>query len=412
MKGSFIVCFTLIVIQSVYCPPPIKTSTQSSATTTLDTANPATTTKIETASIETTTLTTPISNGAGGGTVTPLQSTIASSSTTSSLSSIFLYFNKSSSKIINKMTRVFLKVAIVDSYGMMKVYDGTSMTLIKSFQAHTTHITRIKQLPNGYAATCSFDVTVKIWNATGWNLILTYRNHTDAVVCLEYISPNTIASGDYSGNIQIWSMITGLTQTSINAGYGMASLKLLSNGFYLASGSSNGNINIYNINNGLLIATLYGQTSSIADMVLVGSESGSSSIMASSSDDSTIYIWDLTTITPKFILRGHTSGVYGLKMITSNILASSSIDSTIKLWNTTSGALIRTLTGHTDQILWSVDLLNPQTLVSASYDRTIKFWDWTTGQCLNTITSDLNAYSMVVFNSTLQSKLKLNFEKL
>ena len=284
---------------------------------------------------------------------------------------------------------------------MMKVYDGTSMALIKSFQAHTNGITRIKQLPNGYAFTCSDDSTVKIWNSTNWNLILTYRNHTNYVSGLEYISPNTIASGDYSGNIRIWYMITGLTQTSINAGYGMASLKLLSNGYYLASGLSNGNINIYNINNGLLITTLYGQTNWIEDMVLIGSESN---LMASSSDDSTIYIWNLTTYTQKFILRGHTSAVFVLKMITSDILASSSYDSTFKLWNTTSGALIRTLTGHTDLIFWSVDLLNPQTLVSASYDRTIKFWDWTTGQCLNTIPSGLYTYSMAVFNSTFQSK--------
>ena len=90
MKASLIVCFALIAIQSVYCPPPIKTSTQSSATTKLDTANPTTTTttKIETFSIETTTFTTPISNGAGGGTITPPQFTIASTITLS-LSSIF-----------------------------------------------------------------------------------------------------------------------------------------------------------------------------------------------------------------------------------------------------------------------------------------------------------------------------------
>ena len=285
---------------------------------------------------------------------------------------------------------------------MMKVYDGTSMTLIKSFQAHTNEVTRIKQLPNGYAVTCSNDMTVKIWNSTNWNLILTYRNHTNSVAGLEYISPNTIASGDYSGNIRIWSMITGLTQTSINAGYGMASLKLLSNGYYLASGLSNGNINIYNINNGLLITTLYGQTDWINDMILIGS----SNLMASSSADSTIYIWDLTTYIRKFILSGHTGQARGLKMITSDILASSSFDYTIKLWNTTSGALIRTLIGHTDSINLSVDLLNPQTLVSASYDRTIKFWDWTTGQCLNTISSGLYTYSMAVFNSTFQSKFK------
>jgi len=119
--------------------------------------------------------------------------------------------------------------------------------------------------------------------------------------------------------------------------------------------------------------------------------------LASSSDDQTVRIWNLTTNTCKFNLTGHTSPVYGLKQITPNILASGSFDRTIKLWDTTSGQLIRTLTGHTRVIYCSVDLLNSQTLVSGSEDQTIKLWNWSTGECLSTIqTTGSRIYALAV----------------
>ena len=77
IKSSFIVYFALIAIQSVYCQPSINTSTQSLAISTVDTVNP--TTKIETVSIETKTITPPISNGGA-----------SSGTTTRSLSSRFI----------------------------------------------------------------------------------------------------------------------------------------------------------------------------------------------------------------------------------------------------------------------------------------------------------------------------------
>jgi WD40 repeat protein len=126
----------------------------------------------------------------------------------------------------------------------------------------------------------------------------------------------------------------------------------------------------------------------------------SADLLASSSWDRTVRIWNLTTNTCKFILTGHTLDVYGLKQITSSILARGSNDDTIKLWNITSGLLIRTLTGHTNAIGWSVDLLNNgQILVSGSWDKTIKLWNWSTGECLSTLqTTGSYLVSLAVIN--------------
>ena len=118
-------------------------------------------------------------------------------------------------------------------------------------QPHSTYINRInriKQSPfnNQYVATCSRDRTVKIWNPnTNWTLIRTFTGHSSSVYALEWINEQSIASGSNDLTMQIWSISTGSIQRTINVGDEVWSLKLMSNGFYLACGTGNGPINIY-----------------------------------------------------------------------------------------------------------------------------------------------------------------------
>jgi WD40 repeat protein len=299
-----------------------------------------------------------------------------------------------------------MKVAIGDSgyYGKIKVYNE-NLTLVNTFQAHTNYINRIKQLPNGYVATVSSDNTAKIWDATirtNWILIRNYTKHVDQVYGLEYINEDTIASGGYDHSIQMWSIQTGITKMNISTGHIVWSLQLLTNGYYLAAGLSNSFINIYNINNVSLIASLKGHTSSLFELLLIGSN-----LLASgdSNPDDVVRIWDLTTYTSKYILFGHNNSVCGLKLISSDILASGSMDSTIKLWNITCGSLIKTFRNHTLGIGWSVDMLNTQILVSGSFDGIIKLWNMKTGEVLNTIsTGDTGIRSMAVLDVSTTSK--------
>ncbi len=281
------------------------------------------------------------------------------------------------------------------------------MFLVNSIQAHSSYINRIKQSPFkiNYVATCSNDRTVKIWNVSSsldWTLIKTYSQHSSGVQALEWLDNDTLASGSYDQTIRIWLITTGQTKRTKQTNAPVLSLKLLNSNIHLAAGLGypNNDINIYNINDGNLVSSHKGHTSPVKDLVQLSDD-----LLASSSHDKIVRIWNLTTNTCKFILTGHTYGVTGLKQITSSILASGSSDRTIKLWDTTSGQLIRTLTGHTDGIWWSVDLLNSQTLVSGSYDQTIKLWNWSTGECFSTIqTPHSGIESLAVINFDLQQQ--------
>ena len=262
---------------------------------------------------------------------------------------------------------------------------------------HINTVNRIKQLPNGFIATVSSDKTVKLWNSDAC-LIQTYAGHVDQVYALEYINSNTLVSGSLDCTIKTWSISTGKTLQIINVSSSVHSLKLLSNGLYLASGLGNGSINIYDIRNGSLIIYLLGHTDRVNDLVLMNDDQ----LLASSSDDKTIRIWNLTTHILNHILMGHSDAVYGLKYVSFGILASGSRDSTVKLWNVTNGTLIRALSGHSSGIYNSVDLLSDgKTLVSGSLDKTVKQWDWISGQLLNISNTGLIITSFTVIDSTL-----------
>jgi WD40 repeat protein len=286
--------------------------------------------------------------------------------------------------------------------GTLSVYNQ-SKTLQQSFQAHYKEITRIKFLAqnSSLAATVSCDSTVNIWNTSfnPWTLTASFAGSGDCFVGLAFIDADTVAMGDVGGLIQKWSIKTGQTLNSLSSGKGVFSLQLFTNNqgvTCLAAGlDSPGDINIYNLNTFTFITSLVGHSETVFDLALVST----SNLLVSSSMDLTIRLWDLTTNTCKFILQGHTSNVYGLKVISSNVLASGSDDRTIKLWSINDGSLIRTLTGHTGTIVWSLDLYDSQTLVSGSYDQTIKFWDWQTGECLSTLETEFDINTLAVSSS-------------
>jgi WD40 repeat protein len=275
--------------------------------------------------------------------------------------------------------------------------------LVQAFKAHSSAINRIKQSPfnnlnSNYVATCSNDNTVKIWNVSSsskW-ILIAKSNHLSSVDDLEWLDADTLASNGWGYQIfKIWSLSTGQTKREIQINVYVYCLKLLNTNIHLAAGHRNGDINIYKINDGNLSSSLKGHTSCVKDLVQISDD-----LLASSSEDYTVRIWNLTTNTCKFILTGHTKRVVGLKQITSSILASGSDDNKIILWDTSNGLEITNLTGHMIGIYWSLDLIDicGQTLVSGGIDGKIQKWNWKTGELLSTIDTGSNIFSLAVIN--------------
>lgn len=108
------------------------------------------------------------------------------------------------------------------------------------------------------------------------------------------------------------------------------------------------------------------------------------SLLVSSSEDSTIKIWDWETGDFERTVKGHTKAVQDIDFDSKGIfLVSCSSDLSLKIWDTNNEwKNVKTLYGH-DHSISSVRFLpSDDFIVSASRDRTIRIWEVSSGLVL------------------------------
>ncbi|KAJ6028364.1 WD40 repeat-like protein [Penicillium herquei] len=150
----------------------------------------------------------------------------------------------------------------------------------------------------------------------------------------------------------------------------------------LASSSSDHTIKIWNTKNGACIQTLEGHT----DYVNSISFSPNGTYIASGSEDYTVKIWDATDGACIQTLEGHTDYVRSISYSPSGTyIASGSDDHTVKIWDATDGACIQTLEGHTDYVRSISYSPNGTYIASGSQDRTVKIWETSTSSVATSI---------------------------
>ena len=165
-------------------------------------------------------------------------------------------------------------------------------------------------------------------------------------------------------------------------------------GAYLASGSNDNTIKIWEVETGRLLRTLIGHT----DDVYSVSYSPDGKYITSGSRDETIKIWEVVTGECIRTLTGHTSLVKSVTYSPNGkYLATGSWDKTIKLWEVETGECIKTLTGHTGYIESVAYSSDGKYVTSGSYDKTVKLWETATGNCIKTLSGHTDIVRSVSF---------------
>ena len=216
------------------------------------------------------------------------------------------------------------------------------------------------------------------------NTVQTLSGHTDKVTSVSW-SPDSkyIASGSGDNRVKVWDASSGTCIRTLEGHTGWVyTVSWSSDSNYIASSSYDKIIKVWDATTGTCIHTLTGHTDKVNSVAW----SPDSKYIASGSADNTIRVWDTTTGTCIHTLRGHTKEVYSVSWSPNgNYIASGSFDSTIKVWDATTINCIYTLNGHTNpvwSISWSPD---GKYLASGAGDKTIKIWDVTTGNCIRTL---------------------------
>ncbi|GFP54349.1 vegetative incompatibility protein HET-E-1 [Trichoderma asperellum] len=186
-----------------------------------------------------------------------------------------------------------------------------------------------------------------------------------------------VASGSDDGTIKIWDATTGTERQTLKGhSSSVRAVAFSGNGRYIASGSDDKTIKIWDATTGTERQTLRGHSSSVNSVAF----SGDGCYITSGSDNKTIKIWDATTGTERQTLRGHSSSVNSVAFSgDGRYIASGSDDKTIKIWDATTGTERQTLKGHSDSVRAVAFSGDGRYIASGSDDKTIKIWDATTG---------------------------------
>ncbi|KAK6525825.1 hypothetical protein TWF281_010868 [Arthrobotrys megalospora] len=280
----------------------------------------------------------------------------------------------------------------------IKIWDPASGVLLRTLEGHASGVCAVAFSPDNLLASASADKTIKLWDVASGALRQTLEGHLGKVNAVAFSTDGMLASaGDRT--VRTWNVASG-TLTQILEGHTneVGAVAFSIDGKVVASGSNDGTVRIWDVaTKGILGATKTPwappQTlETHAGSVCVVKFSRDGEVLASGSSDGAVQIWNVATRAPIHILKGHMYQVGGLAFsIDGEVLASGSLDSTIKIWHITTGTLLRNLKGHNgwvQSVAFSADgeLLASGSLgtASGSYDYTIIIWDRATGALLQT----------------------------
>ena len=228
--------------------------------------------------------------------------------------------------------------------------------------------------------------SIKIWDIEIWDIerrkeLFPITVNSRHIVNSVAYSPDGryLASGSADKTIKIWDTKTG-TELSTLTGHSEAvnSVAYSPDGRYLASASSDETIKIWDVKNNKELNTFiynYSKTITGVGYLIRIAYSPNGRYLASGYLNGTIQLWDVKTGNKVHTLTGHSGSVIPLAYSPDGrYLASGSSDGTIKIWEVATGKELRTLTGHSDTV-WSV-VYSPdgRYLASGSGDKNIKIW--------------------------------------
>ncbi|MBF2066538.1 MAG: serine/threonine protein kinase [Calothrix sp. C42_A2020_038] len=163
----------------------------------------------------------------------------------------------------------------------------------------------------------------------------------------------------------------------------------------LASSSTDKTIKLWNIETGEEIRTLQGHNQSVMKVTF----SSDGKTLVSGSSDRTAKLWNVETGQQIRTFVGHTDSITDLAFSPDKkTLATSSADKTIKLWNIASGEEIRTLRGHTNRVTSVAFSPDGKVIAAGSSDKTTKLWNVATGEEFRTFKGHNDTVTQIAFS--------------
>ncbi|WP_242045546.1 MULTISPECIES: WD40 repeat domain-containing protein [unclassified Calothrix] len=249
---------------------------------------------------------------------------------------------------------------------------------------------------------------VKLINATFERSVFT---DILATIFSVAFSPNgkILATGDANGEIRLWQIDDGQPILTFKGHTGFVrSVAFSPDGQTLASGSVDKTIKLWSVNDGKCIQTLQGHSDRVESVAY----SPNGQLIVSGSYDQNLRIWSANTGQCVQIFQGHSNEIWSVAFSPdSQTVASASYDQTVRLWSMSDGKCLQVLYGHTDKLRSVAFSPDGQMLASASYDQTVRIWSVNNGQCLQILQGHSDRVLAVRFSPDNQTVVSSSYDQ-
>ena len=259
--------------------------------------------------------------------------------------------------------------------GRMLVWDTTSGQFLYTLDDATLEVNDIQITDDNKIIYCTAeDYFIKSWDFFNGKALFPLWGHSDIVtsICL---SNDLLISASNDRTIKVWDLhIQTLEEGLLDAANAVTALACTSNGEFAASGSTSGDISLWNIQSHKMFTTFHGHQDEISSIIALGDQQ-----FVSASFDKTIRIWNCHTgINSKTHPDNYFSEndfPWEVKVSTKHGLVAAAFGfSNISVWNVRDGALAGTI--HDSAEIRAIHLLSDGlSLVTASGDDFLKIWN-------------------------------------
>jgi hypothetical protein len=215
-------------------------------------------------------------------------------------------------------------------------------------------------------------------------LLGTLSGHTDAVMAVAVVRDGRYAvSGSRDGTLKVWDLEQGEAIQTLEGHSGaVMAVALTPDGQRAVSGSGDKTLMVWDLERGETLHTLTGHTKAVRAVAVT--PDGRHAV--SGSTDASLRLWDLERGESVRILGGHTDAVLAVAVSADGRLAvSGSGDKTLKVWDLERGEALCTLEGHAAAVE-AVAALPGGGVVSGAGDNALKVWDLERGEAIRTVT--------------------------
>ncbi|KAJ8643228.1 hypothetical protein MRB53_004976 [Persea americana] len=229
--------------------------------------------------------------------------------------------------------------------GQLLVWEWRSESYILKQQGHYFDVNCIAYSPDSQLlATGADDNKVKVWTVSSGFCFVTFSEHTNAVTALHFLPGNNcLLSASLDGTVRAWDMFRYRNFRTFT-------------------------------------------TPTSRQFVSLASDQSGEVICAGTLDSFEIFVWSMKNGRLLDVLSGHEGPVHGLMFSpTTAILASSSWDKTVRLWDVFEGKGAVETFPHTRDVLTVVYRPDGKQLACSTLDGQIHFWDPIDGLLMYTI---------------------------